>query len=96
MSGVVQGRFRRYSGKAHCLTCKHEWQAQSDEPAGLECPNCKSLRGLFQMLFEPPAGTMIFVCACECEHFTITARGMYCIGCACVYPHTQIMEGWHD
>lgn len=38
-------------GPARCLGCSHEWQGLApvgiEDPAGLECPSCSALKGVF-------------------------------------------------
>ena len=57
------------TGSCVCLACDHKWQAVA--PVGvyeLECPNCKTMRGVYNNLCSPKT---LWECACGSEHFFI-------------------------
>jgi hypothetical protein len=68
------------TGKAKCLSCKHEWMAEV--PTGiewLECPECSLMKGKFIYINgrEDPH----WVCICENDLFKINTEGVYCPNC---------------
>lgn len=67
-------------GKAHCLFCRHEWEAV--EPVGsvwLQCPACGSQRGRYDGHVSP--GAAKWVCNCGNDLFYITVDGCSCPSC---------------
>lgn len=69
------------SGAARCLGCGHEWTAVA--PAGenrLECPACKTDKGIFHGLCYPQDG-YIWRCNCDNEFFLLTPNGELCPVC---------------
>ena len=58
MTKVISVKFgkRKYQGPARCLTCEHEWEAESDDYSWLDCPRCKSMRGMWVKLWTIPQG----------------------------------------
>lgn len=85
MSNIVpfkKGTDPHGTGDAFCFQCKHEWIAVA--PVGttqLECPECKTLKGLWRFPFKPPVGTMLRVCDCSNDLFYITPEGHLCTNC---------------
>jgi Zn finger protein HypA/HybF involved in hydrogenase expression len=69
------------AGPARCLGCGHEWTAvaQSGETR-IECPECKTDKGVFQGLCYPQDG-YIWRCNCGNELFLITPDGELCPAC---------------
>lgn len=69
------------AGEARCLQCGHEWVAVA--PVGetrLECPECKTDKGVFQGLCYPQDG-YIWRCNCGNELFLIMPDGKLCPVC---------------
>jgi predicted RNA-binding Zn-ribbon protein involved in translation (DUF1610 family) len=68
------------TGKATCLACGHEWVAVA--PTGtvfLECPGCRTDRGVFRFPHERPGKH--WACPCGFQAFYITPEGVYCPNC---------------
>lgn len=68
------------SGEAHCMGCKHKWQAVA--PIGktqLECPACLSLKGIFT--FPPLRDGSEYSCNCGNDLFRVCENGIYCANC---------------
>lgn len=68
------------SGRAQCLSCKHEWDAVA--PTGttwMECPACSLKRGRFvaQCEYDEPH----LHCACGNNLFYVAQSGIYCPNC---------------
>ena len=69
-------------GDAFCLQCGHHWIAVA--PTGttaLECPNCKTMKGLWQFEFYPPPGQLVRQCNCSNQLFYLTPEGHMCANC---------------
>ena len=69
-------------GDAFCIQCGHSWIAIA--PTGtteLECPSCKTMKGLFKFQFMPKEGTLIRVCNCGNMLFYLTPEGHMCANC---------------
>ena len=70
------------SGWAACLACGHGWVAVA--PSGvyeLECPECKTLRGVFEALVIPE-GEDLYLCRdCGCQHHVVARSGVVCVRC---------------
>lgn len=97
MTKVIKVRFGKlpkYSGTARCLTCKHEWEAESNDYSWLDCPNCKSMRGMWDKLWTIPEGTSYRVCGCDCDQYMVTNIGMFCVGCGRIHDHAEIIDSW--
>lgn len=59
-------RTRHLEGEAKCLDCKKTWEAAA--PIGvyrLECPDCGTMRGVWNNTVGSSAGTTVFTCM-EC------------------------------
>ena len=70
------------AGEAFCLQCKHEWVAVAQSGVvQLECPECKTLKGLFKFPFNVQAGEQIRFCNCGNNLFIITPEGHLCPNC---------------
>jgi phage FluMu protein Com len=70
------------TGEAFCLNCLHEWVAVA--PTGtieLECPKCKTMKGLYKFPFHPPEGTYMRECNCGNQLFYLTTEGHMCANC---------------
>lgn len=75
------------AGKAKCLDCATEWAHVS--PVGtlyLECPQCKTQRGVLYAPCDGAEGEGIWTCGCGCDLFKIVAEnGRYkwtiCLRC---------------
>lgn len=75
------------SGRALCLSCKHEWEAVA--PAGtkeLECPNCHTEHGRF--MYPIVREELHWNCNCGNDLFHITPTYCYCpvCGVTCQFP----------
>jgi len=69
-------------GNAFCLQCSHEWVAVA--PTGtvqLECPECKTMKGLFKFPFAPATGELVRECNCGNQLFYLTPEGHLCTNC---------------
>lgn len=70
------------SGKAHCVSCHHEWIAvTNDDSDFIECPNCRTHKGKFKYPFSPNDDTLIWKCQCGNPYFLITVDGHFCPNC---------------
>jgi hypothetical protein len=66
-------------GKAHCLSCKHEWEQVA--PIGtteLNCPACASFKGLYKGFTAPETS---WECSCGSLLFFIAPNGCMCSNC---------------
>lgn len=73
-------------GVAKCLDCGVEWQAVAEVgTTHLECPQCKTSRGVLAGPVEPKTGQQWFTCNCDNRLFHIVAdeRGKF-LGCMCI------------
>jgi hypothetical protein len=71
------------SGPARCLACHHDWEAVA--PVGtsrLECPSCKTLRGVWSRPCGGAQGEPYWTCQCGCDLFMLTPRSLICTACA--------------
>lgn len=84
MAAAREAREPHWTGTAHCLGCKHEWQAVA--PLGtmwLECPKCNLPKGCPKYPFGAAEGDLILICA-ECGSETLTAykrKGLFYVRC---------------
>lgn len=68
------------TGEAHCTACAHEWVSVAEVGAvWLECPSCRTMRGLFKYHVEREG--LEWACACGNDLFRATPEGFYCIRC---------------
>lgn len=70
------------TGEAFCISCKHTWVAMS--PTGisqLQCPECRTMKGLFKYPACVPEGQLIRECSCGNELFYLTPEGHLCPNC---------------
>lgn len=79
------------TGEAFCVQCNHEWVAVA--PAGttqLECPECRTEKGLFKFPCRPPEGEQVWTCNCGNHLFYMTPDGHLCPNCGThqEYPAT--------
>lgn len=59
-------------GEAKCLACGHAWWASANPgDIDLECPQCKTFRGVFKYPVEPGPEEHMFHCQCGCSLFTL-------------------------
>lgn len=84
MSNVVEFKAHtpHIAGEAFCQQCDHEWMAVV--PAGtvrLECPNCKTEKGLLKFECRLPAGELVRECGCGNQLFYLTPQGHLCPNC---------------
>jgi len=73
-----------FKGEAVCLHCDHHWiaVAPAGTITGLECPECRTHRGIFDYGFGAGAGQSRLLCiACECDLFYIRPNGVHCHRC---------------
>lgn len=75
-------------GIAKCLDCGTEWTAVAEVgTTHLECPRCKTSRGVLAGPVEPHVGEMWFTCNCGNNLFHIVAspqgkfQSLMCIKC---------------
>jgi hypothetical protein len=69
-------------GPALCLVCDHRWEAVV--PPGtvwLECPSCRTEKGVFTGPCYPHEGGYLWRCNCGCELFQITPSALRCYHC---------------
>lgn len=68
------------SGRALCVECRHEWVAVAPEGARcFECPSCKTHKGIWMGVVEPPAER--WECNCGGQLFFVTPTGFDCARC---------------
>lgn len=81
------GRERTWEGKAHCVGCRHEWEAVA--PLGtmwLECPECHLPKGTPKYAFGAADGDALLTCTpCGGEALTAYKRAgrfyVMCMAC---------------
>lgn len=85
------------SGAACCVACGHRWQAVA--PAGtveLECPACRTLKGLFRNFCEPHDSTHRYLCQCGSYAFGITIVDdvpvVHCLVCGVPHHNLRVYE----
>lgn len=74
-----EARGPHITGPARCSACGHGWVGVA--PVGtawLECPSCKTMRGLFRFPLRPSSA---WVCQCGCDAYSITTDGLKCVAC---------------
>jgi len=70
------------TGEAFCIGCKHEWVAVATTgTTELECPNCKSMKGIYRFQFMPSEGQLVRECNCGNQLFYLTPDGHLCANC---------------
>lgn len=71
---------RSLHGPVRCLHCEHKWVAVVPVGVieGLECPECRLLKGVVELLTAPDT---VFRCACGCDLYYITPEGCMCLKC---------------
>jgi DNA-directed RNA polymerase subunit RPC12/RpoP len=65
------------TGEVKCVACKHTWIAvvPADAADGFECPNCNTMRGMWNYGFDIEAGDASFRCMnCEYDGFIIAVK----------------------
>lgn len=91
-----------WRGRGKCLDCKHEWMAAcpylDDYGAQLEleCPQCKTMRGVWMGQFAPAPGELLFICGCGAAQFAIIKTGPQCVGCGREHAWDTVMTGWEE
>lgn len=78
------------AGKAKCTACGHGWAAVA--PVGtdrLECPNCKTLRGVWLAFCTGREGIAFRVCQCGCDVFVLSVEELVCTACG------RFQTGWY-
>lgn len=76
------GDDKHLTGRAHCLTCKHQWIGVA--PVGtawLDCPECGSGKGRWHTEVYPGDWHEVWECRCECRIFHVTRTCIVCIDC---------------
>ena len=72
----------RMHGKARCIQCNHVWQGVAHVgTVFLECPICKTMKGVFVGVCEPEDGVKIRECNCGNQLFYLTIEGHMCANC---------------
>jgi hypothetical protein len=69
------------SGEAICSACDKEWTAVA--PVGtkeLECPDCKTMKGLFKHHLAPVT-PKVWTCNCGCRLFFVLKNQIQCCEC---------------
>lgn len=94
MSNVIDlaSRLPHMEGQAVCLNCAHKWVSVS--PIGvchLECPECGTMKGVYNNLCEPEEGTAVWTCKCECYHFILREDRIMCAHCGEVQSFPNII-----
>lgn len=70
------------SGKGHCLNCHHVWVAVAPlDTVDLECPECHTMKGVFNYAVTPPDDVDVWTCSCDNQLFYITPEGHWCPNC---------------
>ena len=96
MSDVIDLDSKRNENRPHtsgpvvCLACRHRWIAVCPVGTiGLECPECRLLRGVHEYQVMPENG-IIWACGCGNNLFFVTAKGnALCPNCG---QHQRIPE----
>jgi len=82
------------AGMAVCLGCRLEWAAVT--PVGcvseLDCPECRTHRGVMKATCAPPEGVDRFECSCGCQVFSVTIYGALCILCGEERSFSELAE----
>lgn len=69
-------------GRARCIACQHEWVAVARVgEVWLQCPNCETVKGLFQFSCSVPDGGVIWKCLCGSEAMFISPANIRCCSC---------------
>lgn len=72
----------KYRGEAFCIQCNTEWTAVV--PVGLtqlQCPSCRTMKGLLRYPFAPEPDVLIRECGCGNVFFWVTPDGHMCPNC---------------
>lgn len=70
------------TGEAFCLQCDHTWiQVTPTGEVQLECPKCKTMKGLFKYPFNVCENELIRECNCGNQLFYLTPEGHLCPNC---------------
>jgi len=68
------------TGKARCLSCRHEWKAESLPGIDwFKCPSCSLVKGKF--IYPVKRKDPHWTCDCGCDCFSINTEGVYCPQC---------------
>lgn len=85
-----ENRTPHLAGRARCIACGHMWAAVA--PVGtwqLECPTCKTLRGVWFAPCIGSEGEPFWACHCGCDVFVLTQRSLICTACG------ERKTGWY-
>jgi len=80
------------SGTAICSACDKEWEAVA--PVGikeLECPNCKTMKGLYKHHLAPITNKL-WACHCGNRLFFILKGQIQCCECGVITDNGEIHE----
>ena len=62
-------------GEAYCLACHESWWTTAfPGDIDLQCPKCKTHRGVFKYPVEPSPEEQMFQCNCGCNLFTFASK----------------------
>ena len=78
------------SGTAICSACNKEWEAVA--PVGakeLECPDCKTMKGLYKHHLAPISNTT-WTCNCGNKLFFVLKGDIQCCECGVMTPREDI------
>jgi hypothetical protein len=83
-------------GTAKCIGCQHEWEAVAPlGTAQLECPSCRTMKGMWKHPFAARDGDLEFRCLCGSEALTAYQRhGKFWLRCMnCGTDQTEAVFG---
>lgn len=75
----IEANLPHISCQAKCLNCGYHWLGVA--PCGvveLECPQCNSMRGVWNNLIVPES---VWECSCGSEHFFVSPHAAVCAAC---------------
>jgi len=91
INNAKTGGEKHLSGEAICSACNKEWVAVA--PVGtkeLECPDCKTMKGLFKHHVAPVTNNL-WQCNCGNKLFFITKGQIQCCECGVLTNSKEIL-----
>ena len=74
--------FKYTSGSAHCVQCSHTWVASGEVGnVWFECPECHSMKGVFDLPFQVEVGKKYYHCGCDNYLMILSEDGIFCPNC---------------
>jgi len=71
-----------WCGEAFCIQCGAEWMDVAQTGiVQLECPECKTMKGLLKFPFHFQEGALVRQCNCGNQLFYLSPEGHLCANC---------------